>query len=236
MSYYYIFSKEECWYKDHCTKFPEECKFGCTRHLEMHYLMSHSNLPKVKQYPVPLKPSKEDMSAFKKLLKIKNDIKEWVKSGGSLYICSESFGNGKTTWAIKLLLKYFDEIWAGNGFKTKGIFIHVPTLLTQIKSNISNRNKDFEIMLEQLSTADLVVWDDIAATKLSDYDHTNLLTLVDQRLLSCLANIYTGNLVTEEAINNALGKRLSSRIYSFENTIEFTGSDRRGQNGNLTNY
>ena len=44
--------------------------------------------------------------------------------------------------------------------------------------------------------ADLVIWDDIAATKLGDFDQANLLTYIDQRKLQGLSKIFTGNLFT----------------------------------------
>lgn len=228
MSYEYFFDEEKCWYAENCGKYKQdECNSGCIRYMEMHYLMQNSGIPKNRQYAVNLTPQKQDVKAFITLKEIKDDIVAFVLNGESVYIYSENFGNGKTTWAIKLMTKWFDEVWAGNGFRCRGIFIHVPTLLTKIKEGISRRDEDFELLKSRLLTADLVIWDDIAATKLSDYDHSNLLTYIDQRKLNQQANIYTGNLENEE-LKEALGNRLASRVWNDSTQVRFIGADRRG--------
>ena len=228
MAYEYIFDKNKCWYTSVCGKYgTPECNASCIRYMEMDFLMQNSGIPRNKQYSVLLTPSKEDVQAFVTLKEIKDDIIAFVENGESVYIYSHNFGNGKTTWSIKLMQKYFDSVWAGNGFRCRGIFIHVPTFLTKIKEGISRRDEDFETLKSRLMDVDLVIWDDIAATKLSDYDHANLLTYIDQRKLQELSNIYTGNLPQEE-LQDALGNRLSSRVWNDSTPVKFVGADRRG--------
>ena len=228
MAYKYIFDKNKCWYTSACGKYGSpECNASCIRYMEMDFLMQNSGIPRNKQYNVLLTPSKEDVQAFLTLKEIKDDIIAFVENGESVYIYSHNFGNGKTTWAIKLMQKYFDGVWAGNGFRCRGIFIHVPTFLTKIKEGISRRDEDFEILKSRLMTVDLVIWDDIAATKLGDFDHANLLTYIDQRKLNQLSNIYTGNLHQNE-LQEALGNRLASRVWNDSTPVKFVGADRRG--------
>lgn len=195
--------------------------------MEIDYLMQNSGIPRNRQYSVLLTPSKPDVKSFIALKDIKDDIVNFVNNGESVYIYSDNFGNGKTTWAIKLMQKFFDDIWAGNGFRCRGIFIHVPTFLTKIKEGISRKDEDFETLKSRLMNVDLVIWDDIAATKLSDYDHANLLTYIDQRKLHQLSNIYTGNLHQDE-LQDALGNRLASRVWNDSEVVRFVGADRRG--------
>ncbi len=228
MAYEYIFDKNKCWYTSVCGKYgTPECNASCIRYMEMDFLMQNSGIPRNKQYSVLLTPSKKDVQAFVTLKEIKDDIITFVENGESLYIYSDNFGNGKTTWAIKLMQSWFDKVWAGNGFRCRGIFIHVPTFLTKIKEGISRKDEDFETLKSRLMDVDLVIWDDIAATKLSDYDHANLLTYIDQRKLQELSNIYTGNLPQNE-LQEALGNRLSSRVWNDSTPIRFLGADRRG--------
>lgn len=228
MAYEYIFDKNKCWYVAGCGKYnTPECNASCIRYMEMHYLMQNSGIPRNRQYAVLLTPSKQDVKSFITLREIKDDIVNFVADGESVYIYSDNFGNGKTTWAIKLMQKFFDDIWAGNGFRCRGIFIHVPTFLTKIKEGISRKDEDFETLKSRLMTVDLVIWDDIAATKLGDFDHANLLTYIDQRKLNQLSNIYTGNLPHEE-LQDALGNRLSSRVWNDSTPVKFVGADRRG--------
>lgn len=215
--------REDCWYKEVCRN--KECD-ACIRYAEMSFLMENSGIPKKKQYPNKLQPESCDIDAFNTLADIKDDIEAFVENGENLYIMGENTGNGKTSWAIKLMLKYFDCIWAGNGFNIGGYFAHVPTLLTALK----NFNNDFERshLQRNLMEAKLVIWDDIASARLTDYDISQLLLFIDSRELQGFANIFTGNIVSKDALTQMLGNRLSSRIWNKETTVvEIKGSDRR---------
>lgn len=214
---------ENCWYKNVCSR--SSCNSNCIRYLEMRALMDYSNIPKNRQTPLVLTPDDCDYNAFCELAEIKDNINEFVHGGRNLYIYSRITGNGKTSWAIKLLLKYFDNIWAGNGFKCRGIFIHTPTFLTKLKT-FGNIDNDFEELKNLLMTVDIVIWDDIASTDLSSYDHSQLLTYIDQRMLAGKSNIFTGNR-DEQEIEKALGSRLASRVWNNSKQIELRGLDKR---------
>ena len=225
--YQYNYNKEKCWYKKTCNKFDtNQCNSNCIRYMEMDYLIETSNIPKANQFKNTLIAEKIDLENFKFLTEIKNDIINFVNNGENLYIFSQNLGNGKTTWAIKIMLSYFNKIWAGNGFIQRGLFIHTPSFLTKFKEVINKKDEEFEDMKKQLLEVDLVIWDDIAASKLSDYDHTNLLTYIDQRKLNGKSNIYTGNL-NENELTVAVGNRLKSRIWNDSSTVELFGKDRR---------
>lgn len=216
-----VLRKDDCWYKTVCTY--EPCT-NCIRYVEMKYLMEHSGLSKKRQKPIKLNGA-YDQKAFKLLDEIRLDIVNFVENGESLYLYSEHTGNGKTSWSIKLLLRYFDQIWAGNGFRQRGYFISIPAFLNQVK-NFSDE-KARQKLIKTLSTVDLVVWDDIASTKLSDYDIQQLLVVIDQRIAEGLANIYTGNITSRDKLEIALGDRLASRIWNTSTLVEFKGKDRR---------
>lgn len=225
--YSYNFNKEKCWYKEKCNNYStNKCNYNCIRYMEMHYLINTSNIPNGNQFKNKLIPNKIDLDSFKKLDGIKKDIVDFVNTGKSLYIYSQNFGNGKTTWSIKLMQNYFNKIWIGNGFKQRGLFIHVPTFLTKFKEVINKKDEEFEEMKKQLLEVDLVIWDDIATGKLTEFDHTNLLTYIDQRKLNGKSNIYTGNLDSDELIYS-IGNRLKSRIWNDSIVIELKGNDRR---------
>lgn len=225
--YEYNYNKEKCWYKKTCSKFgTDECNPNCIRYMEMDYLIETSNIPKANQFKNTLIAEKIDLENFKFLTEIKNDVINFVENGENLYIFSQNLGNGKTTWAIKIMLSYFNKIWAGNGFVQRGLFIHTPSFLTKFKEVMNKKDEEFEDMKKQLLEVDLVIWDDIAAGKLSDFDHTNLLTYIDQRKLNGKSNIYTGNLNDAE-LSVAVGNRLKSRIWNDSSTVELFGKDRR---------
>lgn len=225
--YEYKYDKNKCWYKKACVWFnTENCNADCIRYMEMDYLMETSHIPKANQFKNELVAEVVDLKNFKFLNSIKNDVLNFVKNGECLYIFSQNLGNGKTTWAIKIMQAYFNKIWAGNGFVQRGLFIHTPSFITKFKEIINKKDEEFEELKKQLLEVDLVIWDDIAASKLSDYDHTNLLTYIDQRKLNGKANIFTGNL-NESELMIAVGNRLKSRIWNDSTIVELFGKDRR---------
>ena len=210
----------ECWYNSVC-QMDNSCS-NCIRFVEMKYLMDNSGLPKAKQRPITLIPDDCDYDKFVQLSEIKNDIVNFVENGENLFICG-SVGNGKTSWAIKILLKYFDEIWAGNGFRVRGMFVHVPTLLSKLKNF---ENPLLASYKENLSKADLIVWDELG-TVISNYDYTQLLMYLDGRLLNEKSNIYTSNLTTYDELSKCFGERLASRLNTAQTKIVLKGRDRR---------
>lgn len=188
----------------------------------MKYLLENSGIPKPRQRTIQLIPDSVDYDQFLLLQKYKDTIYNHVQCGDNLFICGGT-GNGKTSWAIKILLKYFDEVWAGNGLRIRGLFVHVPTLLLQLKDF---NNPVLEEYKDSLLTADLVVWDEIG-TAISNYDFSQLIMFLDSRLLNDKSNIYTSNLTTREELCRTLGERLMSRLNASSTKIVLKGRDRR---------
>ena len=212
----------KCWYQGVCN---QECSESCIRYLEMTSMMEQSGLPQSRWFPDTLSPDECDYDAFCRIADIKDDVENYVENAKNLYLYSDRTGNGKTSWAIKLLLRYFDRVWAGNGFKCRGVFVHVPTFLSESK-NFEAMKPEIVRLKEILPNVDVVVWDDIASTHLSNYDHSQLITFIDQRTLNQKSNIYTGNL-KQAGIEKALGARLASRVWNASERIELRGRDKR---------
>lgn len=216
--------RQDCWFKNSCTVDSSKCA-ACVRFHEMKYLLNESGIPPAQQIPAILQPADMDVPAFERLNEIKENIKKYVENGNNLYITSNNTGNGKTSWAIKILLRYFNDVWSGNGFRVRGLFIHVPTFLVKLK-NFNNPMP--EEYLENVRNADLVIWDDIACSGLTNWEYTQLLSFIDYRIFSGKSNIYTSNVASEEKLSEAVGSRLGSRIYANSEVIELLGSDWRG--------
>lgn len=217
---------EQCWYKEVCPKCPSSCSETCLRYIEMLNLVQQSNIPEAKWVPLKLRPGK-DKDAFVRLRDIKNGIEPWVKNGNNLYIFSNTCGNGKTSWSIKLMLAYFNEVWAGNGFRRRGIFLSVPEVMDRSREIINNRDEEFVKLRQDIIDCDLVIWDDITSTKLTDFNHGLLLNFIDARVLANKANIFTGN-VDYSGLVKSLGTRLASRIWNASEVVEFVDQDKRG--------
>ena len=210
--------KQDCIYHEVCTN---KCSDSCIRYLQMSRLLQLSNLPELYRSPTVIYAT-DDVDKYKDLTKIKENIVSFVEKGKNLYICSNTCGNAKTTWATKLMLKYFDKTWPNSYDVTRGLYIHVPTLLLEIK-NFGNIPE----YVSRIKEADLVVWDDIALAKLSEYEHEQLLQFIDSRIANTKSNIYTSNIVNADELANYVGSRLSSRIYSNSKVIEFKSGDWR---------
>lgn len=216
----------DCWYKDVCLAEDGACR-NCLKFTEMQHLMDNSNLPKNKQRPILLDAPAVDRDSYARLAEIKSDIVNFVNEGRSLFIGSSHTGNGKTSWAIKLMLRYFDQIWAGNGLRTRAVFIHIPTFLLKCK-DFNNKDEDFEQLKRDIINADLVVWDDIAGLSITNYDYSQLLMYVDSRVFAEKSNIFTCNCETYDELQKLVGSKIASRVMtSNTEVITFKSSDLR---------
>ena len=193
----------------------------------MTYLINHSGLPNNLIKKTNLTPDKVDLDAFLYLADIKDDIENFVQNGKNLYIYSTNTGNGKTTWLSKLLKSYFNKIWAGNGFRTRGYYIDLPTFFIELKEAINNPNEDLNELKEFLKNVELLCIDGISPITLSEFELNYLMYIVDYRINNGLATIYGSNL-DENGLLRFFGTRLKSRIFNNSKIIRFQGIDRRG--------
>ena len=192
----------------------------------MTYLINHSGLPKTLMGRNQLFPDNIDYNAFVELAKIKDDILDFVEQGKNLYIYSTNTGNGKTTWLSKLLKSYFNKIWAGNGFKTRGYYIDLPIFFIDLKEAIDNPNDDLDEQKEFLQNVDLLCIDSLSAITISDFELNYLMYIVENRLNNGLSTIY-GSDLDENNLGRFFGMRLKSRIFNNSKIIRLQGKDRR---------
>ena len=216
---------QSCWYKRICT---EQCSENCIRYKLMYSLFKQSNLPEALWNYKELVCHEKDLQVYKKLQAKSDAILNFIEAGNNLYIYSENCGNGKTTWAIRLMYSYFDKIWHKSCFDCKALFVSVPKFLYNCKRSISQDVKGFEELCNLISEVDLVIWDDIGEMKASDYEHQILFQYIDDRINSKKSNIYTSN-KNKGQLEDVLGVRLASRIYNCSECIEFLEEDKRGK-------
>lgn len=213
----------ECWYKESCT---DDCD-RCVLYDQMNWQMEHSGLPKAKQRTITLylgEGNKADRKAFKRLSDIRKDIVDFVKQGKNLYICSSQTGNGKTSWAIKMLHTYFHYTAVGNYENLKGMFVSTADLLIKLKDFNNPIPKSYR---DNLENVDLIVWDDVALTNISQYDYTQFYSIIDKRILAEKSNIFTTNCTSIDKLAELIGAKTASRIYNTSEIIELKGMDMR---------
>ena len=212
-----------CWYAEKCK---EDC-FMCATYLEMKWQMDNSGLPDKLKRPIEMWITDGvnacDESSYKRLAGIRKTIVDFVTRGKNLFICGRS-GNGKTSWAVRLLHTYFHYKAPGNYERLQGMFISVGDLLIRLKDFNSPVTKEYR---DNISKVPLVVWDDICLTGISQYDYTQLYTMINNRMLAGLSNVFTTNITDKEKLEEIFGERLVSRIYGSSEIIELKGGDMR---------
>ena len=156
-----------------------------------------------------------------------SNIEENVRNGSNLYIYSNITGNGKTAWAEKIIQSYIESIWYKSDLLCKALFINVPRFLIALKDSISNHNEYYQHIKENVKDTDLVIWDDIGTKDSTQFEHDNLLSIIDTRMIENKSNIFTSN-IQPRNLESYLGPRLSSRIINYSNCIQFVGVDKRG--------
>lgn len=213
----------ECWYKDTCK---DNCD-TCAVFFQMNYQMEHSGLPKAKQKPISLYLTDDnsgDEKAYNRLADIRKNIVDFVQSGKNLYICSKVTGNGKTSWAIKMLHTYFHYTAVGNYDNLKGMFVSTADLLLKLKDFNNPLSQTYK---DNLENVDLVIWDDIALTNMSQYDYTQFYNIIDKRILAEKSNIFTTNCTDVKKLAELIGAKTASRIYYTSEVVELKGKDMR---------
>lgn len=222
---------KECWLKGNQTCSEKHCndENGCMILYKLNYLYDEAgiDLKLRKRKTLTVDSNGIDMNEFIKLNDIEKNILDFVNNGHQLFLHSTIAGNGKTSWSIRLCQSYFNKIWLKTDLKCKALFINVPTFLIALKANISNPNAYYKHIQENVLDCDLVIWDDIGTKAASSFEHENLLSIIDTRINTGKANIFTSNLNNIE-IQECLGDRLASRICNLDYNIELKGGDKRG--------
>lgn len=226
---YEVDFKIPCWYN--CTtknNIEIDCRKTCIRYKLMNFLIRNCGMQNAEDYLVPLKPENKDKLAFDDLNLIKNNILEFVNNGENLFISSTKFQNGKTTWSLKIMYKFFDEIWAETDFIPRGYFIYVPNFIQKNKSFEYKNTSEFKEIDKILMNADLVIWDDITANQLLPSEQSFLNNYISKRIQSHKANIFNG--IRRDNLTEYLGEDISKR---FDDFIQIT---LRGEQRKTSSY
>ena len=226
----------ECWLKGQCPKalnphINAPClqeDIFCVKLFKLDYLYNAAkvSLKQREHINLRLDANRVDEVPFQHLAEIQNGIENFVESGKNLYLYSSTTGNGKTAWALRLLQSYFNKIWFKTDLCCRGLFINTSRLLLAIKDSYSDFNDYASYIKENVTGADLVVWDEIGVRDLSVHDHEQLLNFINTRIDCGRSNIYTSNLLPTD-LRERVGERLFSRIINYSDCVELRGCDKR---------
>lgn len=221
-------NSDDCPYSKICENKTSEgdCSKMCARFHEIDLLFSNANIPRRYLQPYRLFPGELDKENYDILNGIKNNILDLTKKGFNLYIVSNQKQNGKTSWAIKIIQQYFHYIWPEPGSRKRALYVDVNEYLTQIKASFNNYNdevmKDFE---RDIDLVDIVIWDNIDESKLSEWERGNIKQHIKKRLANQMSNIFVGNNL-DHKLSSIIGEDL--KYYVQDNSIIIPLIDVRG--------
>lgn len=206
-----------CWFE--CKKKREKpsCKEICQIYLKMNYFMVNCGMPNAEKYLKQLVPDEVDFNAFVELNGIKTNIVKFVEEGNNLFIESTEYQNGKTTWSLKMMYRYFFEVWNGSPFIPRGYFLYVPDFLQNMRSYEYKNTAEFKEIDKILKTVDLVIWDDITANKLLPSDQVILNNYISKRIQNGKSNIFNG--MYRDKIMEYIGEDLANRFNRFHKIL-----------------
>ena len=228
-------NKQNCWMYDRCNHI--DCNNFCLKKYKLDYLFNEALISVEQRKHVILRLDKDrsDINAFDILKNISNNIVDFINNGNNLYIHSSNTGNGKTSWALRLIQEYFNSIWLSTKLECKALYIHVPRFLIELKSDIDKKSEYIAHIKENVLNCDVVIWDDIGTKTVTSFEFENLMSIINTRMDNNKSNIFTSNLNDVE-LHEVLGDRLYSRIINNSIDIEFKGADKRGLKGDSCKY
>lgn len=220
--------KIDCWYGSGCTLRTERCQKTCPLYLEMNYMIVNCGMPDATPYIKTLIPTTDtEFKSYERLQNIKDNIVDYVTAGHDIFIVSNYSFTGKTSWAIKLMYRYFDRIWSGNGFKVRGYFLYVPDFVTKLKAFSYKETAEYKEIMHNLEHCDLVIWDAITDVTLNEHEQGLLSSVLGKRFMKGKANIYTGNAKVDLEV---LGRNLADKISMAERILLDGQSRTKGMN------
>lgn len=215
-----------CYAEHYCKKDRSECSEVCGGYRVLRALYSLSRIPERYKYNIPLVPEPKDLPAFDKLNEFMKTIISHVEAGDGLYIWGDT-GNGKTSWACKIMGYYFRKIAFNSGLENEGLYIYLPTFLENIRVYYDDKDPEFKDIFNMVMRCKLLIIDDIGAERMSEWVNERLLSFITERVNNKLSTIYTSNLSPDE-LRYRSGGRLASRVLGYSTEIHISGADRRG--------
>lgn len=201
----------------------------CAKACKLRYLYDLAMIPDNRRNRISLRIDKDgsDKEVFKELKAMSENVVDFVNKGKNLYIYSPVTGNGKTSWAFRFAQNYLEAIWDKVAVECRVLFISVPRLLMSLKSNDKNDVDYVHEIKDNIYKADLVIWDDIGSKNATVFEEQHLFIFIDTRLSLGKSNIFTSNL-NEDELLEALGDKMTSRVYGSSIVCELKGMDKRG--------
>lgn len=223
-----------CQAEKYCKGFPDRCHEYCIGYVQLHNIYKLSGIPKKYQYDLPLTCERDDRDrdAFVFLRDFQNDIEDHIKEGHGLFIHSATKGNGKTSWACKIMNEHFKKVAIENNLRCRGLFINVPDFLDKLREDMDKDDDELSEEMREtqycIRTADLVIWDDIGTENPTKWVRQTLYKFINFREANNKSQIFTSNVPLLDLVREEyLGERVVNRIAGQCKVVEIAGPSRR---------
>lgn len=199
----------DCPYRNTCKNKTSngDCYKLCSKLNEIDTLFYNANIPRAFLQPIALYPDVIDLKVYDSLAEIKKNIVNAVNDGFNISIHSSNRGNGKTSWAIKILQNYLHNVWYEPGGRTRGLYVDVPEYISQLKAEFDSKERDARMFAKDIDKADLVIFDNIDIQRLSEWERSLLGQHIRKRVSNGLSNIYITR-TTGTILKNLVGDDL----------------------------
>lgn len=126
--------------------------------------------------------SEKNQVIFDEIRTYCKDIREFIDSGESLYLC-DPYGNSAKHWGLKFIQRFFEDDWGVSIYPCHSLYINVSSdYIIESRNSIDKRSDKLIYIRDNIATADLVILDDFGEIDLkSSSERANLLWLVRQR-------------------------------------------------------
>lgn len=219
-------STNKCYAKDYCKGFAtDKCTERCDFWWKLNSIYQQSQIPVRYRYNIPLRPEQVDKESFLQLKSFSESAVQHIEQGDSLFIYSQTTGNGKTTWATKIANMYIRKAITKSTLEDEVLYLNVSMFLDKLKGQFSSYSDETAELQRMAMNCKLLILDDLGAERPSEYVCERLYDLINHRYTNMLTTIYTSNLNPNE-IGDRLGSRIESRVKS-ATQIKIIGSDRR---------
>ena len=195
-------------------------------------IYKNSNIPlRWLKKDTPLRPEVVDEAAFRRLKHIMEESPRFVREHWNLNLYSSNTGNGKTSWAIKIMKNFIDNYACV--YDLDCLYVNIPEFMNLRRNSFNNyaAQLQYQELERRIREARLVIMDEVASKQASEFDIELLYQLVNYRSTNQKSTIYTSNIKPEE-LRKLVGDRIADRITGTPNTvnIELHGGSMRGFN------
>lgn len=201
------------------------CNELCTRYRKMNHFLKNSNVDNYMDYiQCQIDLDRVGSKQYELLSCFKDNIKKFVTSGDNLFIFSRTSQTGKTLWSVKIMFKYFDEVWGLSDYITRGYLIPVNETLTKLKDYKFRGTEEYEYLDKTIKETDLIIWDGITDWELSTDEQKLLSNYIKHRFSSKKSNIFNGILNYKEdgcTVEHKLNQKVGIMISNYIQTCEY---------------